>query len=84
MARDMALGHILDLRPISTGSPFDAVIVEMLQSHAMRLAVSQAMGPAPITVGRVDGACLYSAVFFVTVLFVMDAVKSDASTDTIT
>ena len=55
MARAMALGHILDLRPMSVGSPFLVVLVVTLQSQAMRLAVSRAMGPVPFTVGLLVG-----------------------------
>ena len=51
----MAFGHNLDRRPISVGSPLAVVFVLTLQSQAIRLAVSLAMGPAPLTVGRLDG-----------------------------
>jgi len=66
----MAVGQILDLRPMSTGSPLDFVLVETLQSQAMRRAVSRAMGEVdaePAMVGRFSGVC-----------------RADLSTDTIT
>ena len=52
----MGAGYILDLRSMFTGSPFEKVLVETLQSQAMRLAVSLAMGPAPWMEGFLEGA----------------------------
>ena len=79
MARAMAGGHSLDLRPMSVGSPLMTVFVVILQSQAIRLAVSRAMGPAPFTLGRLGGVCLSSGAFFECA-----PDNSVASTDTIT
>ena len=51
----MGAGQILDLRPMFTGSPLEKVLVETLQSQAMRPAVSFAIGPAFWIVGFLEG-----------------------------
>ncbi|MFK7860582.1 MAG: hypothetical protein AB8B64_17315 [Granulosicoccus sp.] len=57
------------------GSRFDEMLTDMQQSHAIRLAVSRAIGLAPLMVRRLDGVwvltggMLASGVAFVCRLF---------------
>jgi hypothetical protein len=84
---------------MSMGSPLLVMWVVMLQSQAIRLAVSRAMAPAPWTVARLDGVSLSLASGAVADAIVPDAIfpddafpdealpdtlSSEASTDTMT
>ena len=53
--------------------------VVMLQSQAIRLAVSRAMGPAPFTVARLDGVPISSSAGAVPDASFPDASFPDAS-----
>ena len=69
----MAGGHNLDFLPMSINSPSLLVLVVTLQSQAMRRAVSWAIAPEPLTVGRFVGK-LVPVVRLVSLIEILSAI----------